>query len=328
MSGVLALTWLEHRRTTELCAGLQIEMVVLDTARRGLLRYFLLGMRTIVLLLGRRPEVLLVQNPSLVLSALSVALRRVVGYRLIVDAHNEAVAPFANRQRWVGRLSRWVIRHADLTVVTNRRLAELVQVQGGRPFTLPDRIPTPRAVRARTLSANFNVVLIATFARDEPIAAVFEAVRGVDNLELYVTGNHRKLDRAIAADLPTNVRFTGFLADEDYWGLLQAADAIVDLSLKADCLVCGAYEAFALAKPMLLSNNRASQELFGGGAVFTDNTAGDIRAALEGLRSDPGRMQMCAARKRDELARAWTIDARRLAATISAWLQKVRSEIA
>ena len=76
-------------------------------------------------------------------------------------------------------LSRWVIRKADLTIVSNRQLAALVDRWGGRSFTLPDPIPVPPAVpaAARALDGAFNVVLIATHAPDEPIAQIFEAVR-------------------------------------------------------------------------------------------------------------------------------------------------------
>jgi glycosyltransferase involved in cell wall biosynthesis len=325
MNGVLALTWFEHRRTRELCAGLAIELALVDTAYRGVRRYLLLSARTIALLERRRPEVLLVQSPSLILSVLSVVLRSVFGYRLVVDAHNEAVEPHENRQPWISWLSRWVIRRADLTIVTNRQLAQIVRRQGGKPFILPDRIPAPVPGPARTLGAGFNVVLIATFAKDEPLAAIFEAVRGA-KLELFVTGNPRKLHAQVAARAPPNVRFTGFLAEDDYWGLLRAADAVVDLTLKPDCLVCGAYEALAVGTPMLLSNNRASVELFGDSALFTDNTAQDIRRSFERLKSDRARLQAAVALKRNELAAAWTLRAHGLAERLRGWCTGIRPE--
>jgi glycosyltransferase involved in cell wall biosynthesis len=325
MSGVLGLSWFEHRRTRELCAGLGIDLALVDTTQRGIWRYLLLSVRTVALLARRRPEVLLVQNPSLVLSALAVALRSAFGYRLIVDAHNEAVEPHENPQRWIRWLSRWVICRADLTIVTNRYLAQSVVKQGGSAFTLPDRIPSPMRSPVRILGAGFNVVLIATFARDEPIAAIFEAVRGAD-LELFVTGNARKLDSTVAAGVPSNVRFTGFLAEQDYWGLLRAADAVVDLTLKPDCLVCGAYEALAVGRAMLLSNNTASVELFGDSALFTDNTAADIRRSLERLKNERTRLQASAALKRNELAAAWSVRAHGLAEVVRGWCSGVCSE--
>jgi len=303
---------MDQRRTQELCAGLDLELVVLKTRWRGPLRYLLLGARTVGLLVRRRVRVLLVQNPSLILATLAVLLRAVLGYRLVVDAHNEAVEPFINRQRFVKSLSRWVIREANLTIVSNRQLAALVNGWGGRSFTLPDPIPVPPApLAACALDGAFNVVLIATHAPDEPVAQIFDAVRDTD-VHLYVTGNPRRMDPRVAARAPPNVRFTGFLPDADYWALLHSADAIIDLTLMEDCLVSGAYEALAVGTPMLLSNNRASVELFAGAAAFTDNTTADIRRGLERLRLGRDAMRVAAAVKRGELTERWIARARDL----------------
>lgn len=316
MSGSVAVTWFAHRRTTELCAGLNIELAVYATRLRGPLRYLLLGARTLRLFVRRQPDVVFVQNPSLVLAALALVLRYVLRYRLIVDAHNEAVQPFKNRQRWVAALSRWVVCGADLTIVTNRHLAEQVVQQGGRPFILSDRVPSPPHTPAKTLSDRFNVVLVATFDSDEPCTEVFAAVEGTD-IELYVTGNWRKLTAAAAVAVPRNVHFTGYLNEQSYWSLLRAADAIVDLTLKENCLVCGSYEALALAKPMLLSDSPAGRELFGASAVFTDNSSADIRRALSQLRAERSTLQAAAEGKRAELTALWNNAARDLNAAIA-----------
>jgi glycosyltransferase involved in cell wall biosynthesis len=308
----LALTWIDQRRTEELCAALDLPLVVLKSRWRGPLRYLLLCARTVNVLVRSRARVLLVQNPSLVLAILALLLRPLLGYRLVVDAHNEAVEPYINRQRWVRTLSRWVIRRADLTIVSNRQLAALVDGWRGRAFTLPDPIPVPPpAGPARTLEGAFNVVLIATHAPDEPVAQIFEAVRGSD-IRLYVTGNPRRMAAEVAARAPANVRFTGFLPDADYWALLRAADAVIDLTLMADCLVSGAYEALAVGTPMLLSDNRASMELFGGAAAFTDNTVPDIRRHLESIRLERDNMRVAVERKRAELSERWIASARDL----------------
>ncbi len=325
MRKVLALTWIEHRRTTGLSNALNVELASLKTRLPGALRYLILSVRTVALLLQRRPAILLVQNPSLVLSALTVVMRPLFGYRLIVDAHNEAVTPFVNKQRWVRGLSRWVIRSAELTIVSNRQLAQIVEAQSGRPFTLPDPPAVPRQSAVRRLAGPCNVVLIATFAPDEPMGEVFAAVSGMD-IELYVTGNHRKLQPSLLAEVPPNVHFCGFLAEDEYWGLLQSADAVVDLTLMDNCLVCGAYEALALDKPMLLSNNRATVELFGNSALFTDNTPSDIRRSLEQLKIESKGLQSLVALKRREFVEAWALKAQSLAELLQRWLTQTGSE--
>ena len=318
MVGVLAITWLDHQRIRQLCAGLGFELVVMTTPRRRLIRYLLLSGRTLGLLWQRRPRVLVVQNPSLVLAALAVCMRPFFRYHLIMDAHNAAIAPFVRRPWWITNLSQWLVHKADLTIVTNRQLASIVSTQRGRPFTLPDRVPVPPPISERGRREGFVVALIATFAADEPIAEVFEAVRGMDVL-VYVTGDHRRMTRSGADHVPANVRFCGFLADAAYWELLSSVDGVIDLTRTDHCLVCGAYEALAVGTPMLLSQSAASVELFGRCALFTDNSPADIRRALARLRHERGSLQAAAAIARRELQDSWNLLAKDLTHLVAGW---------
>jgi glycosyltransferase involved in cell wall biosynthesis len=315
---VLMVTWLDHQRTRQLCAGLGFDLAVMTTRYRGLARYLLLSARTLTLLWRLRPRVLIVQNPSMVLAALAVLLRTYFGFRLIVDAHNAAIAPFAKRPWLIARLSRWLLRKADLTLVTNRQLADIVVEQHGRPFILPDRIPVPPTVSGRRLRTEFTVALIATFAADEPIAEVFEAVQGTDTV-VYVTGDHRKMSREAAAKVSANVEFCGFLPDTDYWTLLASVDAVVDLTRTQHCLVCGAYEALAIGKPMLLSRSSASVELFGESALYTDNNPTDIRQQLARLSAQAVPLRAAVASGRSRLQRSWRALATELTRIVADW---------
>lgn len=257
---------------------MEIPLHELTTTYRGALRYFILTLRTAKLLRRCRPRAILVQNPSLVLAALAVCLRPFFGYRLTVDAHNEAVEPFLNRSAPIRWLTHWVLRRADLTIVTNEPLARVVRKIDGKPLVLPDRIPTPPANQAKALEG-LNLVLIATYAGDEPYQQVLQAVAGLD-LTLYVTGNHLKLPVQVREAAPPNVRFTGFLNEAAYWSLLSQVDGVIDLTTMDNCLVCGAYEAVSLRKPLLLSDNEASISLFADCALFTDNSVASIRERL------------------------------------------------
>jgi hypothetical protein len=119
MSGVLALSWLEHRRTSELCAGLDIELLVLTRMLRGPLPHLALGARTLALLARHRVDVLRVQSPSLILASLAAALRRVLGYRRLGRVQLEVEA----ERRRVELAERWSGSAHDLVGAVGDRAA-------------------------------------------------------------------------------------------------------------------------------------------------------------------------------------------------------------
>lgn len=285
MQDTFFLTWIEHRRTRILCQKLSIPLAELLSPHRGVRRYAELTIRTLRTVFLLHPKVLIVQSPSIVLALLALALRPFLGYRLIVDAHNEAIEPYLHSSWAMCRLAWLLQKRADLTIVTNCQLAETVIRHGGRPLVLPDCIPVPPSTSPRNMPGEFRIVLISTFAGDEPFDAVIDAMRQIDTgVHLYVTGNPATLPATVKATLPSNITLTGFLSEHDYWAMLASSDAVMDLTTMDNCLVCGAYEAIAVQRPLVLSRNDASTELFADFAVFTDNTIGSIVNAIQSLR--------------------------------------------
>ena len=72
--------------------------------------------------------------------------------------------------------------------------------------------------------------------------------------------------------------FTGFVPEDEYLALLQGADAIIDLTTREDCLVCGGYEGVAVERPLILSDTAAIRSYFSDGVRYTDNSADDLEA--------------------------------------------------
>lgn len=281
-SPVYFLTWVSHRRTQEICSQLDLELVELLTTRKGVFRYAVLAQETLRFLVGRRPRCIIAQTPSLVLGLLLLIGKFFFRYRLVVDAHNETVTPFLYDTRAIRMLSKMLIRSADLIIVTNAPLAAKVVAIGGLPFVLPDPISRQSAADPVPLSGRANVVLISTFASDEPIEEVIQAAKLLPtDVHIHVTGRPSARLAETLASRSANVKLTGFLPEHDYWQLLASSDVVMDLTKMPDCLVCGAYEAASLFKPMVLSSNRASCETFGEFAYFTENSAAEIAAVLQ-----------------------------------------------
>lgn len=306
----LWISWNAHRRTTGLCAAWDVPLHVIHSQRKGLSRWIDQALGTLALLRRSRPAVLFVQNPSLALTVLAALARGTFGYYLVVDAHNEGVRPFARRGRLVRWLTRRLLRGADATIVTNAALATDVATAGGRALVLPDALPQPALTpgKSATREEVTDVVVISSFMSDEPVAGIAAAAAMLPDIRFAFTGDVSRFDRR-PVELPPNVRLTGYLPDRAFWKLLSHARVICDLTLKPDCLVCGAYEALALAKPMVLSDNPATRELFGPAAVLTSHGAADIARAVRAAIDQRERLADNARALRERYEGPWHLQA-------------------
>lgn len=312
----LAVAWFGHRRLESITARLGIPCHVLKSRRHRVLRYCVLAARTLRLVARERPRFLLVQNPSIASAILCALLRRVFGFVLVIDAHNEAVVPYNHPGPVVRRLAAWLLRTADVTIVTNGALARIVAEAGGRPFELYDPIPVPPDGAATVPVVPRRVAVISTYAADEPLQEIIAAARllqGAD-VEIRITGRPSQAFLARAGDVPANVVLTGFLVEAEYWALLASAAIVVDLTRMPSCLVCGAYEALALGRPMLLTDDEAGRALFGEAALFTDNVPESIAAQIVALIERQAEFEPAARRLAARLSSEWEQRAQRLEA--------------
>lgn len=321
----LAVTWEQHRRTRELCSwlGMPLHEVTFNATR--LKRYAKLGKQTLRLLSERKPKVVYVQNPSLILATLVLAARPFLGrYKVVMDAHNEAVAPFTHAYWPITSLTRHALRAADVTIVTNAALADQVRRIGGNPHVLPDRLPTPPFAPTAPLRLDgpLRVMVVATYAADEPIAEIIEAARLLgDQFQFSITGRETKLPAEQRARLPANVRQTGFLSEEAYWELMRDSHIVLDFTLKPNCLVCGAYESLAVLRPMVLTGNPATVDLFGKVAVTTtDHDAKAIAECLQRARAQLAELNDSVMNERPRFEQRWHEHAVRLREKIASWI--------
>ncbi|HWP89498.1 MAG TPA: glycosyltransferase, partial [Burkholderiales bacterium] len=111
------------------------------------------------------------------------------------------------------------------------------------------------------------------------------------NLTVAITGRPKLEKIGWRDQVPANVKLTGFLSEHDFDHRLTHADVILDLTTRADCMVCGAYEAAAAQVPMILSDNPPTREYFSKGALFTDNSASSIAALIREMRAHHARLQ-------------------------------------
>src|SRR5215217_4213961 len=121
--GVLIVMWQGyHGRSAALSKELHAEVafVATGTFRKistAPLRYALQSAHTLWLLLQKRPQTVIVVAPPLPLVALAWIVSKLLGARLLIDAHTGVF----NDPRWDWALKPflWFARRSELTIVTN-----------------------------------------------------------------------------------------------------------------------------------------------------------------------------------------------------------------
>lgn len=322
----LWVTWEDHRRSRELASHFGADLRILDSPRARPVRYAVLAWRTLALVLRHRPRIVFCQNPSVVLAAWLALWRPLCGFRLIVDRHSNFKFDTAKRPEWKWRAfhaaSDYSLRHADLTVVTNDPLRQIVEGKGGRAFVLQDKLPVLRSARPAGLGDCRSVVFVCTFSDDEPVAAVFDAARLLGpGYRLLVTGSRAKFERNFGLPVPENVEMTGFLPEQEYVDLLAGADAMLILTDTDFVLNCASYEAVVLGRPMILADTPTIRGYFRKGARYVRLDPAGIAAGIVDLFADYERYRQEVRLLRDELAIDWN----RRAAEFSALLAAARA---
>lgn len=298
------ISWEKHRRTTELCEYLGIENKVFASSRSRWLRHPAAIINTVRYLFQQRPTTLIVQCPSIFLGLLACLLKPVLGYRLIVDAHSDVVAPDKKLLQQFFFLYRLIHRAADVVVVTNEENIQVVKESGGKAIVVPDRLFDPPTLTPKRLQGERALAFVCSFDVDEPYQEVFEAFRNFPDMTLYVTG--RAPERVLEAySHQKNIIFTGYTPLHDYLTLLQSVDGILALTTREDTTLCAANEAVSFTQPLILSDTRFLRSYFSKGAIYTTNTAEGIRAAYQTFLINQERLKAEMVAFKPQLKSAW-----------------------
>lgn len=243
------------------------------------IKYTVYTLRTILLFLRKQPQFIFVQNPPLLAVILAYVYGVLTGAGYIVDAHSEALLTtgWTAPPTWI---KRFLAKRAITTIVTNEHLQEIIKSLGGHSLIIRD-IPTIFDVQTKyPVNGEFNIALINTFASDEPLNEVLKAAANLSNTQFYVTGKTGKKHLHFVDNAPSNVHFTGFLPDQDYYALLNSAHAVMCLTTRNHTMQRGACEALSLGKPIITSDWPILRKYFNKGTIHVNNSIESIQQAV------------------------------------------------
>ncbi|MCC6454709.1 MAG: hypothetical protein IT328_07180 [Caldilineaceae bacterium] len=281
------IAWTAHNRRSQLIAkSLGIPLYLVHSLKRRYylapLRYLLQSLRTVAILWRERPSVVFIQNPPILPILIVYLYGKLMGTKYIIDSHT--VALLAPWWRWSLPLHAYLSKRALTTIVTNNHLADMVRQWTDKVFILVD-IPTEfPAGRPYPVQGALNVAVINTFSPDEPIGRVLEAAAGLPDVQFYITGDPIRAKKVYLEKHPANVQFTGFLPDEEYFGLLTSVQCVLVLTTDNHTMQRGACEAVWLAKPIITSDWPVLRENFHKGTLFVDNSVEGIQDGIRRMR--------------------------------------------
>jgi glycosyltransferase involved in cell wall biosynthesis len=266
-------------------------------------KYPLQAAKTLEILLRERPAVVIAQNPPPVAPLVAALYARATGGGFIMDSHSEPF--FTRRWKWTLPLQRQLALRALATVVTNEHLASIVRGWGARALIAVDPPIELPPLPPRQPAPQFTVVVVSTFADDEPIDEVLQAARALPDVHFAITGDPAFARPEWLADPPPNVEFTGFLQKAQYYPRMGNANAMVVLTTYDHTVLRGAWEALDLGQPLVLSDWPILREYFQGGTVHVANRAASIEAGIRDVRAREHELRAAMLVWRDERRRAW-----------------------
>lgn len=243
------------------------------------IKYILQAIKTLFILLSAKPDVVFSINPPIFCVLAAYIYCKSLGKRYVIDSDTGAFY-----RPWTSRtllpLQKFLCRNAITTVVTNNHLAAVIRSWRGNSFVLEDCIPEFSGVMNTNRENGFHMTLINTFSSDEPTSNFIEAAKMFPAITFYITGDLSHAGETLLKNRTDNIIFTNFLPEDKYISLLANSDIIAVLCTENYTLNCGAYEAIALDKPLILSDWQILKDYFKTGTVFVDNSTQGI---VEGI---------------------------------------------
>ncbi|MFN8524207.1 MAG: hypothetical protein U0821_13995 [Chloroflexota bacterium] len=267
------------------------------------LKYPLQAIVTLAILLRERPALVLCQNPPFVAPLVAWLYCALSGARLAIDSHSQAY--IVRRWRWSLPIQRWLSRRAAATIVTNEHLASGIRAWDAPVLIAPDPPVRMPELGPRLAPATPTVVVINTYAEDEPVAEVIAAARTLPHVHFALTGNPKYAQPEWLANLPPNVELTGFLPMDDYYRRIRDASVLMALTTLDHTVQRGGWEALDLGQPLIVSDWPILREYFRGGTLHTANDSDSIARAVSDALAHESTLRQDMLVFRDERRREW-----------------------
>jgi len=243
-----------------------------------LFKYFFQLCKTLWILFKKRPQIVFVMSPPVFANIPVYIYSKIFKTEYVIDAHTGAF----NNPLWktVQGMQKFFFQSAAVTITTNETLKLKAEEWGATSIVIPDVPILITDISSSELDGSINILLINTFASDEPLSNFLEATRFFPDVSFYISGkfNDKNMD---ILNHSSNVKFTNFLPDRKFYGLLSDVDIAIALTTKDNTMQRGAYEAIYAGTPVITSNWEVLRKNFPQGSIFVDNSVEGIAMGID-----------------------------------------------
>ncbi len=300
------VTWYSATRSRVLAQTLNADLITIKyKSKIRLLRLmvnpFLIAM-TFFRLLKKKYDVVFAQIPPIGSAIASFLYAKAFSKKLIFDAHSGFFFPKTLNQNLYLLLYRLMLKYITMNLVHNEGIFRRSFLRNTQTIVLEDKLPFKLSDSTFSDKERFRIAVICGYGKDEPLANILESINSVPEIEFYLTGDSQNLKDKYP--IPKNLILTGYLPNDEYEICLRNMQAIIALTTRPDTVLCGAYEAVSLAKPLITSDLPMLRKYFYKGTVHTQNDTQSIIASIRFLINNYQRLQdeMIELRKEKEVA--------------------------
>jgi glycosyltransferase involved in cell wall biosynthesis len=288
------ISWLPFQRRSESIANtfnLKLKYFHYDWEERHIalkaISYLFKLVHTFIYLFKHRPWLVFVQlapTPPLYVVAFYSLLTNT---KFISDCHNTMIYD-GHWIKWP--LAKIMLRRSALVLVHNPEVKDAAKKINIESFIYQDPPPimkidnTIKEVAVIDLYKDKYILLPSNMAADdEPTEEFFNAARQLPEMKFVLTGYLEKVPVHKQKLAPPNVRYTGFLKEDEFNALYKNAQMAIVLSTREGTQPSGASEAISLGVPLIVTDLKTTRKIYKDTVLFTENNANSIVEAINNV---------------------------------------------
>lgn len=284
----------EHLRAQIITAKVSPSLII------RLLNYPFLLFLTFLNLVSKNFDLVFVQLPPVHTAIPAYLYCKLFHKQLIFDTHSGIFLNRGLHQKLYLKIYCAMIKHIDLNIVHNDAILKQNCLENSKSVILEDKIQfSPTEFKQ---NPSLIITVICGYGRDEPMPEIIKTCQALPDINFFLTGHSNKLKKKT---LPSNIHLTGYLSDIEYEQLLKNSSLIMVLTTRFDTVLCGAYEAVGLTKPLIISDTPTLRKYFSKGVIYTANNTKAIVQSIKTAQQELARLYSEIVLLRQEKTETW-----------------------